>query len=239
MDKIKIAICDDDDYMHEKVTYLLKKYFSQCHRGVDYFYFHDGVYLLESEDVFDIIILDIEMKVVNGIEVKEKICRQRINSKIIFLTSHREMAIESVGRNVYGFVPKDEMYRLERHLNTIMHEMDSHHIMMVTGEMIDIYHIAYIHAASNYCYIVDSEGNEKVFRVLLNQLEQQLEDHKQFTRIHKSYIVNFDYVQKCSYGRVELKKGKQKVLILPISRKYTNQVSKKYILYRKERCRYG
>lgn len=240
VNNLKIAICDDDDYMHEKVTCLLKIYFTKRHRGVDYFYFQDGMYLLESDETFDIILLDIEMKVVDGIEVKERICRQRSNSKIIFLTSHREMAIESVGRNVYGFVPKDEMNRLERYLNTIMHELDSHSLIMVTGEMIDIFDIAYIHAASNYCYIYDGEGNEKVYRILLNQLEIQLENYKQFTRIHKSYIVNFDYVQKCSYGSVVLKKEKRGgILVLPVSRKYTSQVSEKYILYKKERCRYG
>lgn len=149
------------------------------------------------------------------------------------------MAIDSVGRNVYGFVPKDEMDRLERHLNTIMNEYKAHQLITITGENIDIYHIAYIHSSAGYCYFYDIEGNEKVFRILLNKVEDMLPQKKNFMRIHQSYIVNFDYVQKCSYGQVELKKEKGGLLYLPVSRKYTNEVFESYVRYKKERCRYG
>lgn len=239
MNTLKIAICDDEQCMTKKVHNYLKLYFSKQHIAVHYTFFTDGVYLLNSDEIFDIIILDIEMNIINGIEVKEQICKKRIHSKIIFLTSHRDMAIDSVGRNVYGFVPKDEMDRLERHLNTIMNEYKAHQLITITGENIDIYHIAYIHSSAGYCYFYDIEGNEKVFRILLNKAEDMLPQKKNFMRIHQSYIVNFDYVQKCSYGQVELKKEKGGLLYLPVSRKYTNEVFESYVRYKKERCRYG
>lgn len=235
---IKVAICDDDQYMCEKVHDFLKLFFSRQHITVLYYFFADGMYLLESDEIFDIVILDIEMKIMNGIAVKDKICMERLNSKIIFLTSHRDMAIESVGRNVYGFVPKDETNRLEKHLNTIMHEYKSHQLINITGESIDIFNVAYIHSSGGYCYFYDRQGNEKVFRILLNKVEKILSPYKQFSRIHQSYIVNFDHVQKCSYGSVELKR-KNGLLYLSVSRKYTNEVSQKYIHYRKDRCRNG
>ena len=46
---IKVAICDDDQYMCEKVHDFLKLFFSRQHITVLYYFFADGMYLLESD----------------------------------------------------------------------------------------------------------------------------------------------------------------------------------------------
>ena len=53
---IKVAICDDDQYMCEKVHDFLKLFFSRQHITVLYYFFADGMYLLESDEIFDIVI---------------------------------------------------------------------------------------------------------------------------------------------------------------------------------------
>ena len=55
---IKVAICDDDQYMCEKVHDFLKLFFSRQHITVLYYFFADGMYLLESDEIFDISVID-------------------------------------------------------------------------------------------------------------------------------------------------------------------------------------
>lgn len=225
--------------MQEKVHKYLKSYFSKQHMSIEYSFFNDGIYLLESGEFFDIIILDIEMKVIDGIQVKNHLFEERVQSRIIFLTDYKDMVFDSIGKNVYGFVYKEEIWMLERHLNTIMREFTSHQLLTIAGESIDIYNIVYVHCKGGYCYFYSNKGKESVFRVLLNKVENLLKDNTRFIRIHRSYIVNLEYVEKCNYKQIRLKNNKYLPSTLPISFSYTKETSKKYNDYKKDKCRYG
>ena len=56
--------------------------------------------------MFDIIILDIEMGGVNGLEVAERIRRSDENAMLIFLTGHSEFAIDGYTVNAYRYMLK-------------------------------------------------------------------------------------------------------------------------------------
>ena len=70
---------------------------------------------------------------------------------------------------------------------------------------------------------------EKEFYGKLKDLLQKLPKH--FMQIHKSFIVNQDYVVQYSYDNVRMENGKT----LNISRPYKNVVREKLIHDKKER----
>ena len=58
---------------------------------------------------------------------------------------------------------------------------------------------------------------------------------RQFCRVHRSYIVNFKYVKRCTYEKVYLNTEKLNIQETPISRDNSKSIKQKYINYIKEK----
>ena len=111
--EINIAICDDDkNYINEIIQYLNNCSWKRNNSFV-YHTFYCGEALLESKQYFDFIILDIEMDKVSGIEVKEIFYNRNNQSRIIFLTNYEEYMSDSFGKNVYGYISKDVLHKMD------------------------------------------------------------------------------------------------------------------------------
>lgn len=196
MKSLKIAICDDDQYMRNRIYELIKDYFLDKHMKVYYSYYNDGEDLLKNPEIYDIVILDIEMERIDGLKVKEKLFWERIPSKIIFLTDHDELKDEAFGKNVYGFVSKNNIKSIYKFLNIIVREYKSHCIVSIAGEEFDVYNITCIQGGRSYCHIYMNNQKETVVRKTLSEMEILLEKNT-FIRVHRSYIVNVVHIHKC------------------------------------------
>lgn len=109
-DVIQIAIADDQQLFRKGIISLLKEY-----DDIDIvFEAENGKDLLEKLDkatpMPQVILLDIEMPVLNGIEALKKIKARNYDTKIIILTMHdeEEMVIHLVEMGANGFLPKNE-----------------------------------------------------------------------------------------------------------------------------------
>ena len=101
-----IGVCDDDKEYLEKEIALCR----DCLPGDHSFYrFYDGRELLAVEEALDLVLLDIEMPNINGIEVKEKLQMLSEQTVIVFVTNHREFVMDAFDINVIGFVVKGMM----------------------------------------------------------------------------------------------------------------------------------
>lgn len=236
---LNIAICDDDKNIRDKVQNYLMEYFMHEKFKINFHQFDDGFFLIDSSIRFDIIILDIEMKIYDGFKVRDELFHERINSRIIYLTNYKDQLINAIGKNVYGFVSKDNMDGMRRFLNIIINEYKDHQLIKIAGKNIDLFHIVYIEADGAYCQFFLANGDTFIERIYLNKVEEQLNKHIAFCRIHRSYIVNFKYVQKCSYNAVELKQTQHLETELRVSANCSKDVKKKYLNYIKEKCRNG
>ena len=78
----------------------------------------------------------------------------------------------------------------------------------------------YVNIPFNELIFIKSKGNNLLFHRLGNEeeevymsfkdLERMLED-KRFKRVHKSYIVNVDFIQAIEYGEIILKSDQQRI----------------------------
>jgi|GEM_PF-3122752 len=110
---ITIWICDDDEADRQRLAELCGAYEKACRLSFVIRRYADGAALLmaDDRDHMDILLLDIEMESgTSGIEVKDTLCAERNGALIIYTTSHVELAPETHGRNVCGFLikPVDE-----------------------------------------------------------------------------------------------------------------------------------
>ena len=77
-------------------------------------------------------------------------------------------------------------------------------------EFININSILYCEANSNYCRIFCIDGREILLAKTLKNIEQQLAWTNLFHRIHKSYLVNLNYILRLNKSgslEVELHNG--------------------------------
>ena len=108
---IRIAITDDDTMYLE----TLEQYFSQFFTANSIEYktsvFTDGRSLIEdcNKQTYDILVLDIDMPELNGIEVAEQIRKQNSNIVLVFVTNMEHLVFESFKYAPYRFIRKSKL----------------------------------------------------------------------------------------------------------------------------------
>lgn len=105
--KIKILLADDHSMIREGIKQLLEldENFSVVGQA------GDGIECMKflKEEVPDILLLDVNMPRMNGIEVLEQIKEENINVKVLILTIHNEVdyLLKAVDIGCDGYVLKD------------------------------------------------------------------------------------------------------------------------------------
>ena len=103
----KVAICDDNPADLQLITDYLTE--PEFHYPLELFSFHDGVELAhayQKEGQFDLIILDMMMDRLNGIETALKIRKVDQNVAILIVTATVEYAIEGYKINAARYIVK-------------------------------------------------------------------------------------------------------------------------------------
>lgn len=229
---VYIAICDDDDnaiILHEKI---LKDSLQKCGIGYEitkYTQSRNLLYDIVDDDVFyDLILLDIEMPEINGMEIPQRIKDLLPNIRIIFVTSHTEYAIDAFELSIFRYVPKNNVKTklaaaVQDAAKLIELEAGQEYMIQNTNRMEKIPYrdIYYIQRDGKNASIVSRGGKSKV-RKSLQQVFCEL-DASEFIFIDRGCIVNIIQIMKISNATAVIKNGEE----LPISRSHLQEVKQK------------
>lgn len=232
MEKIKIAVCDDCEEERDLTIKICQEQLKDLKGQYDYeiLPFSNGEEFLGYREKVDLLILDIEMPQIDGIKVKNILQNQNSEALIIFVTSHDEIMQAAFGRNVYGFVIKSQIR--EQLKKMLRDALDVLGYKMIYIDGISCNDIIYIQAAGNYSKIILKNGEEKLVRRTMDELESELEN-VDFGRSHRKYLVNFQYVTE-----VKTKEFVMDTITIEISNRMKSKVKKKYDMYCKKMARY-
>ena len=105
---MNIAICDDDLLYMNQVKEMIEKWGKEQHEDVSIYLFNHGDALINSyqKSHIEVILLDIIMPLLNGMETAHEIRKNDAVVKIIFLTSSPEFALESYDVKASGYLLK-------------------------------------------------------------------------------------------------------------------------------------
>lgn len=105
---ISVVIVDDHKMVREGIKQLLEferkiKVVGQADNGLECLKY------LDNNDIPDVLLLDINMPEMNGLEVLQNIRKTKRNVKVIILTVHNEIEylLKAVDLNVNGYILKD------------------------------------------------------------------------------------------------------------------------------------
>lgn len=216
---IKVILIDDEPLSREIVRSYLSSYtqvsiVAECNDGFE------GVKAV-TEHKPDLIFLDIQMPKINGFEMLELLDD---DPAIIFCTAFDEFAIKAFEKNAVDYLLKP--FSKERFEKAMSKYMDTaakgysqsskallnetytentkqNRIVVKTGtkvKIIPVHEILYLQSDDDFVKIITAEGS-----FLKNKTMQFYEDHldpTQFIRVHRSYIIQLNQVNKIDrYGK--------------------------------------
>ncbi len=100
---IRIAVCDDDQEALRTTLNMLKNYKTEELLADSY---HSGEALLSAGQKYDILLLDIDMKGLNGIETARRIRAVDKEVKLIYLTSYSDYTIFAFAVHAFAYLLK-------------------------------------------------------------------------------------------------------------------------------------
>lgn len=163
----------------------------------------------------DLVLLDIHMPGIDGLDVAKKISLKPSPPAVIFTTAYSEHALKAFDNDAIDYLLKPiRQARLEQALCKVSpHVTDKsdttrHHISaQVLGsiKLIPIEDIYYFQSDSKYV-VVYHRGGEVLIDDSLKSLEQEFSDH--FTRIHRNALVADVYIEgleKIANGQFQLR----------------------------------
>ncbi len=226
---IKIGICEDDIDCRESIKKLLELSLVQVGVECEVKEYDSGTEFWIRNQETDILILDIEMDGMSGIELKDRLAREREDIKILFVTNHAEVMSEAFGKNVYGFLQKPlQQAKFEKYLRRMMEDMEENESLVIKGAneelLIKIKSIFYFVSEDKYSRVVSAGGRFFCDRSL-GQWEQELKEQA-FFRCHKCYLVNLRNIQKIE-SVIRMSNGDQ----VPVSRRRGREFKNSYQEY--------
>ncbi|MGI6778797.1 MAG: LytR/AlgR family response regulator transcription factor [Acetivibrionales bacterium] len=238
---LQIAVCDDSIDELSNIVQLINLYRASKNLNCEYAAFPNGFELvsaLEKGKRFDIYCLDIIMPGFTGIDVAKAIRRFDKTAPILFFTSSPEYAFESYSVKAINYVLKPIskekfFFTIDDLLEHIKVKKDEDAIIVKSNEGIQkilISNLVYVEVIGRYVLYHLLSG--KVIECIdsFSSVCNNLLKYGCFIKIHRSYLVNMQYVDTIENHKVIL----QTLSSVPVAQGKAREIKQQYLDYQME-----
>jgi two-component system LytT family response regulator len=247
--KIKVLVVDDEPPARKKLIRFLSNdkrvdLVGEAGDGAE------AVKLIEEKQP-DVLFLDIQMPTMTGFEVLESLDQKC--PQVIFTTAYNQYAIKAFEVRALDYLLKpfdkerlnealqraielrDQGSSRADRIEELLVELRSKQpylrriLLRTAGRIIfvDTKRIQHVEAAEKYVQL-HVEGNSYLHRETMNNLEEKL-DPKRFTRVHRSAIVNKEFIRELEY----LSHGDYEIVLsdgtrVPLGRTYREEFLRRF-----------
>lgn len=228
--KYKIAICDDEQNQIEYITSIVTSWSAHEGHSCEIRTFASAeAFLFEYEEdkAHDILLLDVEMKNMNGIELAKRIRKDNNRAEIIFITSHFEFVGEGYEVDALHYLIKPiSLDKLTQVLTKAAEKLAVEPpsvIISCGGETFKLYESDILYMESFLHYIViHTRDKEYKIKENMSVFENKVSDD--FYRIHRSYLVSLKHITRISRTSVNIGNTE-----LPLSRGKYDDINRAFI----------
>lgn len=213
---MKIAVCEDNEADLLVLRQELEIYFSSRLMGqgsVMYYCFSNGEdFLADSEGFkYDLIVLDIYMDFMNGMDVARCIRKENRLVTIVFITNSDDYALEGYEVEASGYLMKpidrEKLFlMLDRIFSSAVKEGAIRFSCKRQIVELDMEKIMFIESMGRTLLIHCCDGELYKTNEKLDDMEKRM-SNQNFLRCHKSYLVNMGYINKIGNGCFFLSNG--------------------------------
>ncbi|GBF75544.1 DNA-binding response regulator [Paenibacillus sp. 598K] len=235
----RVALCDDEEKQRELVKQMLLALSVKTNLEFECECFASGEQLIahydNNEQPFHILILDVEMGGINGIQTARAIRdRKHFDEQIIFLTSYPDYMVESFDVITFQYLIKpiseqvleEKIVKLCRYFEAqdkkwMIIKSNYEEVVLRYDDIIGIEAAKSLTIKSKLNFITTSQTYES--RGILSEYASALKEFH-FLQIHRSIIINLSHVKKFASGAVLMSNGAE----FPIGRSKVKEVKDFY-----------
>lgn len=236
---LSIAICEDE----ESCMDIIKKYLDKIINGIEIDYninlFYSAEELIKNyPNELDLLILDIKMEGINGMEAAKTIRAFDKIVDIIFITSMTNHILDAFDVRAYRYLLKPIDYGIfKNYIDSFINDfifrnnnihIESKHVGYNSSLFLKTSEIIYIEVMKK-TVIIHTEKRNHVLSTSLSSLEDKLKDYG-FFRCHNSFLVNLRKVVKIEKNTAFMEYD-NRLIEIPVSKYKVKDFKNKITLF--------
>src|SRR5690625_1253 len=198
---IRIAVVEDETHYKEQLVEYLRQFEQEKRVNIEIETYSDGDGIVENyEGQFDIILLDVQMKFMDGMSAAEEIRKMDAEVVIIFITNMPQFAIKGYAVDALDYILKLISYfkfseRVQRSIDR-MEKRESYYITIRVKEGIKRLKVSDIYYVENQGHnlIYSTTDGEVMTTGAMKDLEKELSSFN-FFRGHRGFLMNLEHVE--------------------------------------------
>lgn len=235
----RIAVCDDETGHLDNMKALIGEWSRQSGYRCQVNAFSSAEeFLFQYEDnkAYDILLLDVEMKGISGIQLAKRIRKENSRAEIIFITSHFEFIAEGYEVDALHYlvkpVPGDKLMTVLTKAAEKLSAEPPSVLITCEGETVKLYEedIVYVESFRHYICVYTKQRaagkGYREYRMKENISVFQEKLSQDFFRIHRSYLVSLKHIERISRTSVQVEGDAE----LPLARGKYDEVNRAFVM---------
>ncbi len=227
---LSIAVCEDGILLQQTIIAKVNSYLEKNHLRGQVSGFSRSDELVSKSSSFDIVLMDIGMNGMDGMQAAKELRLQGKDCEIIFVTAFSSYVYEAFNVDASNFLVKpvsdEKLYvALNRAVKRVLKSDHSLSLIIKKGTeilKIRLCDILYCEALDHRLTIHTQSGNVAYYENIAS-IEQKLDEN--FFRCHRSYIINLKQVVACEKDTVMFSNGDRAL----VSRRKAGELSQKLL----------
>ncbi len=229
---MRIAICDDEEVQRQLLTKYFQEWAKEQRLLLDTVSFCDAESFLfqwEDDKDFDLLVLDIEMGELSGMELAIKLREEGEEVPILFITGYESYMAQGYEVAALHYLLKpiqkeklfavlQRLYKKQRTEEKVLFQTEEGNVSVLPSDI-------WIIEASGHQCVLTTASNRYVLKHSISDVRRVLEHEKAIVMTHRSYLVNLKHVSSIVKGELVMDNGMR----IPVSRGSAKAVNEAFI----------
>ncbi len=201
---IRIAIVEDEPTERDRIKVYLEEIAQEGQTQFDIEQYSSGMaFVMSGMKDYDLVLMDIDMPNLNGIETAKALRKVDQSATLIFVTNMAQYAISGYEVNAVDFILKPVnrysfAIKIKRAISRTAKKNDNAIQIKMDGTifLVHMYQIMYLEVDGHYVIFHTTQGDYKEYTTL--KLAQKRINSSHFVQCNQSFLINMKYIESVS-----------------------------------------